>query len=80
MVLHDDTFRFEVNLATGKTTGEVHLSRSKDAPRRGQWYECHLSIIGTGMTPEGDATFTYTGECVGAGPDDNRPLPEHADK
>ena len=67
MVLHDDTFRFDVDLATGQTTGEVHLMRSKDAPDQGQWYECHLAVTGTGMTPEGDATFTYTGHCLRRG-------------
>jgi hypothetical protein len=28
------------------------------------WYECSLDVVGTGMTPAGDATFTYDGECT----------------
>jgi hypothetical protein len=63
MILHDDRFRFTVDLATGATIGEVHLSRSKDAPHPGTWYDCDLEIVGTGMTPAGDATANYTGTC-----------------
>jgi hypothetical protein len=64
VILHDDRFRFEVDLETGATIGEVHLGRSSDAPHAGYWYECHLQIVGTGLTPEGDATFSYRGECA----------------
>jgi hypothetical protein len=67
MLLHDDTFRFEVDLATGATTGQVHLGRSKDATDNGQWYECDLSVVGTGMTPEGDALAEYSGVCTRRG-------------
>jgi hypothetical protein len=67
VILHDDEFRFEVDLATGATRGEVHLSRSKDAPDRGEWYECDLVIVGTGLTPEGDAMADYTGTCTRKG-------------
>jgi hypothetical protein len=64
VILHDDRFRFVVDLATGATTGEVHLSRSGDAPHRGGWYECHLVVTGTGVTPEGDNLSDYTGTCT----------------
>ena len=67
VVLHDDDFRFEVDLATGATTGEVHLSRSNDAPDKGRWYECDLVVVGTGLTTEGNPTFDYTGECIRRG-------------
>jgi hypothetical protein len=67
VVLHDDEFRFEVDLATGATTGEVHLSRSKDAAGEGGWYECDLAVVGTGLTPDGDSTFEYSGHCTRRG-------------
>jgi hypothetical protein len=67
MILHDDEFRFTVDLATGATVGEVHLSRSKDAPHPGSWYDCDLDVIGTGMTPAGDALADYTGTCTERG-------------
>jgi hypothetical protein len=66
VVLHDATFRFHVDLSTGETIGKVHLSRSGDAPHRG-WYDCDLDIVGTGLTPDGDATVDYSGECVRRG-------------
>lgn len=67
VLLHDNTFRFEVDLNTGATTGEVHLGRSKEAPNRGGWYECNLVVVGTGMTPEGDNLSDYSGECTQRG-------------
>ena len=67
VLLHDDTFRFDVNLETGATTGEVHFRRSKDAPHQDSWFECDLAIVGTGLTPEGDANVEYTGMCTPRG-------------
>lgn len=67
VVLHDDEFRFDVDLATGATTGEVYLGRSNDAPKRGGWYECTLDVIGTGLTPEGNGMVDYSGECTPRG-------------
>ena len=67
VILHDDRFRFEVDLATGATTGQVHLSRSNDAPHPGSWYDCDLEVTGTGQTADGDATFDYTGTCMRRG-------------
>ena len=66
VVLHDDTFRFESDLATGATTGEVHLRRSDDAPSE-TWFECDLDVIGTGLSPEGDGLVDYAGPCVAQG-------------
>lgn len=63
-LLHDSRFRFDVDLTTGATSGEVFLGRSGDAPRKGGWYECHLTITGTGVTPDGDGLADYSGECV----------------
>jgi hypothetical protein len=63
VVLHDNKFRFDIDLATGATTGEIYFSRSNDAPHKGGWYECRLAMVGTGVTPEGDLTSDYTGTC-----------------
>lgn len=67
VILHDDSFRFEIDLNTGETHGTVHFSRSGDAPHRGGWFECDLVIVGTGITAGGDLTSDYTGECVQRG-------------
>lgn len=68
VMLHDDTFRFDVNLHTGETVGEVHLRRSKDAPTA-WWYECDLVVTGSGEFDErGDALVTYEGTCIRRGP------------
>jgi len=67
VVMYDDTFRFEVDLNSGATTGEAHLGRSKDAPGRGGWYECDLVVTGTGVTPEGDNLSDYSGTCTARG-------------
>lgn len=64
LILHDDAFRFEVDLNSGATIGEAHLERSKDAPHQGSWYECDLNIVGTGVSPEGDYLADYSGECM----------------
>jgi hypothetical protein len=67
VLLHDDTFRFVVDLASGATTGEVFLTRSIDAPERGSWFDCELLVTGTGLTTDGDATFDYSGTCTPRG-------------
>jgi hypothetical protein len=67
VILHDNTFRFDIDLPTGATIGDVFLSRSNDAPHKGGWFECHLAVVGTGATPEGDLTSGYTGTCVPRG-------------
>jgi hypothetical protein len=67
VALHDGGSLFRVDLATGATTGEVHLGRSKDGPNNGRWFECDLVVVGTGLTPEGDGLVDYTGECTRRG-------------
>jgi hypothetical protein len=59
VMLYDDSFRFEVDLFTGATVGEVFLT-DRLAGRRVQ---CELTIEGTGNTEAGDATIAYTGTC-----------------
>lgn len=66
VVMYDDEFRFEIDLGTGETTGEVPLRRSKDAADK-HWYECDLDVVGTGVTESGDGTFAYTGTCLRRG-------------
>ena len=63
LLLHDDAYRFQVELASGATVGEVHLGRSLDAPAGGHWFECDLEVTGTGATPEGDGLARYEGTC-----------------
>jgi hypothetical protein len=62
VLLHDDDFRFEVDLTTGATTGQVYLARRIAGPP----VRCRLEVVGTGMNSEGNATFTYTGYCKGS--------------
>lgn len=67
VVLHDDSFRFDIDLSTMSTVGTAHFSRSGDEPHQGHWFECDLVIVGTGVTAEGDITSDYSGECVERG-------------
>jgi hypothetical protein len=68
LLLHDDRFRFEVDLATGEVQGRVLFGRSQDAPHPGSWVECELDVTGTGATtPAGDGLFTYEGSCTARG-------------
>ena len=60
VLIHDDQFRFEVDLNTGVTFGEVHLVDRITGPR----VRCHLEVTGSGqVTPNGDAIVDYTGVC-----------------
>lgn len=59
VLLHDDQFRFEVDLATGATFGKAHFSNRLAGPN----IRCELEIVGTGLTAEGNATVDYTGAC-----------------
>lgn len=59
VMLHDDAFRFETDLATGATVGRVFLSNRIAGPM----VRCRLDIVGTGMTPEGNALAEYSGRC-----------------
>jgi hypothetical protein len=60
VLIHDDQFRFEVNLNTGKESGQVYLFNHLAGPK----VRCTLNVIGTGMNSEGNPTFTYRGVCV----------------
>lgn len=60
VLLHDDEYRFEVNLGTGETTGKVFLENRLTGPD----VRCHLDVVGQGQMDElGDALFEYTGIC-----------------
>mgnify|MGYP000216973330 FL=1 len=59
VLIYDDEFRFDVNLATGATTGNVFLTERIAGPR----IKCELEIVGTGFTPEGDGLANYSGRC-----------------
>lgn len=60
VLLHDNEFRFDVNLGTGKTTGIVFLENRIAGPD----IRCHLDVVGNGaMDENGDAMVDYTGRC-----------------
>lgn len=60
VMIHDDQFRFEVNLVTGKDVGQVFLFNHIAGPK----VRCTLEGVGTGLNADGNPTFTYTGECT----------------
>ena len=60
VMIHDDSFRFEVNLATGEEHGRVYLLNHVAGPK----VRCELDVVGTGMTPAGNPMFSYTGFCT----------------
>jgi hypothetical protein len=59
VMLHDDTFRFDIDLRTGTGTGTVRLVDRIDGPK----VRCDLSIVSTGTTADGNVAAAYTGEC-----------------
>jgi hypothetical protein len=60
VLLHDDEFRFEVDLTTGETRGWVYLENHL----AGEKIRCELEITGpTGMTAASDPMVVYTGQC-----------------
>lgn len=59
VMIHDDQFRFEVNLVTGTEIGQVFLFNHIAGPK----VRCHLDVVGTGVNADGNPTFSYTGEC-----------------
>lgn len=59
VLVHDDEFRFDVNLLTGETVGLVHLNHRLAGPKT----RCELEVIGSGMTDTQDALVVYTGRC-----------------
>ena len=60
VMIHDDQFRFEVNLVTGKEVGQVFLFNHIAGPK----VRCTLEAVGTGLNADGNPTFSYTGECT----------------
>jgi hypothetical protein len=58
-LIHDDQFRFEVNLVTGEESGQVYLFNHITGPK----VRCTLNVVGTGVNGEGNPTFDYSGEC-----------------
>lgn len=61
VMIHDDEFRFEVNLNAGTESGEVHLSNRIAGPK----VRCDLVVAGTGTkTAEGNPIVDYSGTCT----------------
>ena len=60
VLIHDDQFRFQVNLASGAESGDVFLFNNIAGPK----VRCTLHVVGTGMNSDGNPTFNYTGECT----------------
>jgi hypothetical protein len=60
VLIHDDQFRFDVNLVTGEESGQVYLFNYIAGPK----VRCRLNVVGTGVNLEGNPTFDYTGECT----------------
>ena len=60
VMIHDDQFRFEDNLVTGKDVGQVFLFNHIAGPK----VRCMLEGVGTGLNADGNPTFTYAGECT----------------
>ena len=60
VMIHDDQFRFEVNLITGAESGQVFLFNHIAGPK----VRCALDVVGTGPNADGNPTFSYTGECT----------------
>jgi hypothetical protein len=60
VMIHDDQFRFDVNLATGDEAGQVFLFHHLAGPK----VRCTLNAGGTGLNADGNPTFTYTGACT----------------
>lgn len=59
VLLHDHDFRFDVDLNTGATSGEIFLVDRIAGPKT----RCLISMTGTGTTPAGDNEFVYEGRC-----------------
>jgi hypothetical protein len=61
VLLHDDEFRFEVDLRSGGLeSGEVHLTDRLAGPK----IRCDLVAVGAGgTTPDGNSIVDYTGTC-----------------
>jgi hypothetical protein len=60
VMIHDDQFRFDVNLVTGAESGRVYLFDHIAGPK----VRCTLDVVGTGLNADGNPTFDYRGECT----------------
>ena len=60
VMIHDDQFRFEVNLNTGQESGQVFLFDRLAGPK----VRCTVAVVGTGLNGEGNPTFSYRGACT----------------
>lgn len=60
VMIHDNRFRFQVNLLTGDESGQVYLLNHIAGPKA----RCRLDVVGTGLTAEGNPTFDYRGTCT----------------
>ena len=60
VMLYDDRFVFEANLATGTEHGQVYLLHHLGSPA----VRCRLEVSGTGKDTRDNPTFTYAGDCV----------------
>ena len=60
VMIHDDQFRFEVNLVTGDERGRVLLTDRIVGPK----VRCRVDVVGTGLNADGNPTSTYSGECT----------------
>ena len=60
VMLHDDQFRFEVDLVSGSESGRVLLVDHVAGPK----VRCALDVAGTGPDAYGNPTFDYSGECT----------------
>lgn len=59
VMILDDKFRFEVNLFTGDTVGEIRLVDTLAGPKT----RCVLRAVGIGSTEAGDGMVAYHGRC-----------------
>ena len=60
VMIHDDQFRFEVNLVTGSDVGQVFLFNHIAGPK----VRCKLEGMGTGLNADGNPSFSYRGQCT----------------
>ena len=59
VMIHDEDFRFDLDLNAFTTTGEIYLVNRI----AGQRIRCLLNMTGTGRTAEGDNLSIYWGRC-----------------
>jgi hypothetical protein len=60
VMIHDDQFRFQVNLVSGEESGKVYLFNHIAGPK----VRCELDVVGTGLNSDGNPTFDYRGICT----------------